>query len=151
MTTSQLTERGTRDILFALDIAAPPERVYEALTTRSGLASWWTRDAAIEPQIGAAGTFGFYGRRFVMDLRVTALAAPAHVAWAFDSPTFAGTTATFDLTPNGSGTSLLFAHRGFTDDERMASANTRWGYYMISLKRALEHGTGTPNPDDTDL
>jgi hypothetical protein len=54
----------------------------------------------------------------------------------------------FDLKPDGNDTTLLFAHRSFKNaDDEYASATTRWGYYLLSLKRYLETGKGTPNPD----
>jgi hypothetical protein len=33
---------------------------------------------------------------------------------------------------------------------RDASATTRWGFYLLSLKRYLQTGKGTPNPDDSE-
>jgi hypothetical protein len=36
-------------------------------------------------------------------------------------------------------------------DENYAAATTRWGFYLLSLKRCLETGKGSPNPEDTDL
>jgi hypothetical protein len=47
---------------------------------------------------------------------------------------------------------VLFAHRDFkASGENIASATTRWGFYLLSLKRYLETGKGTPNPEDTEL
>ena len=36
-------------------------------------------------------------------------------------------------------------------DDAYASATTRWGFYLLSLKRYLETGKGAPNPEDTEL
>lgn len=53
---------------------------------------------------------------------------------------------------HGGNTVLAFAHRGFKQaDDKYASANTRWGFYLLSLKRYLETGKGSPNPDDSDF
>ena len=49
------------DILHRLTIHAPPERVFEALTTAEGIRNWWTRDADLDARIGGAGEFCFYG------------------------------------------------------------------------------------------
>jgi hypothetical protein len=47
---------------------------------------------------------------------------------------------------------LAFAHRGFKRaDDGFAGATTRWGFYLVSLKRYLEGGQGSPNPVDADL
>jgi hypothetical protein len=43
---------------------------------------------------------------------------------------------------------LSFAHRGFkTADESYALVNTRWAYYLVSLRQYLETGKGGPHPD----
>jgi uncharacterized protein YndB with AHSA1/START domain len=54
-----------QDVMHLIKIHAPSERVYEAITTADGIRQWWTRDAAIEPKLGAAGEFGFNGKRFI--------------------------------------------------------------------------------------
>jgi hypothetical protein len=58
----------------------------------------------------------------------------------------------FALRSKEDGTVLAFAHRGFrVADEGYASATTRWGYYLLSLKHVFEGGRGTPNPDGPDF
>ena len=148
-------EKHMPDIRHLIKIRATPERVYQAITTADGIRNWWTRDASLDDKIGGAGEFGFYGHRFAITVSVAELVPSAHVGLNNVSSTrgsFDGTTIAFDLKPDGNDTMLLFAHRGFKNaDDEYASATTRWGYYLLSLKRYLETGKGTPNPDDTDL
>jgi hypothetical protein len=67
-------------------------------------------------------------------------------------PAWRGTTISFELRPQGNETTLAFAHRGFrAADDEYARPNTRWGYYLVSLKDYLEKGKGTPDPDDSDF
>ncbi|HEY7977868.1 MAG TPA: SRPBCC domain-containing protein [Rhizomicrobium sp.] len=140
------------DILHRLRIQAPPVRVFEAISTAEGLRQWWTRDAEIEARIGGSGAFGFYNRRFQPKVKVTALTAPAHLEWEVVNDAWPGRIIAFDLKPDGAGTVLNFAHRGFPDaNEAFASANTRWGFYLVSLKSHIETGKGAPNPDDLNL
>lgn len=140
------------EVLHLLKIKSSPERVYQAITTAEGIAHWWTRDATIGAEVGARGEFGFYERRFVMNLHVTELVPPIHVGWHLESPPSAGMTIAFDIRPADDGTVLAFAQRGYKEtDDNFARVNTRWGYYLISLKNYLELGAGTPNPDDTDF
>ena len=142
----------TVDIMHRLRIHAPPERVYQAITTSDDIRNWWTRDAALDAKIGGTGEFGFYNRRFVAKVKVDELTPSRHVAWEVVNSAWDGKTIVFDLQPQGSDTVLSFAHRGFKRaDEGYASATTRWGYYLVSLKQYLETGKGTPNPDDSDL
>ena len=51
------------DILHRIKIKAPPERVYEALTTEQGLADWWTKDVKI--RIDSIAEFGFNNHSLV--------------------------------------------------------------------------------------
>ncbi len=140
------------DIMHLLQINASPKRVYEAITTVDGIRHWWTRDADLDSEIGGTGEFRFsYDGPVVTKVRIDALTLPFHVAWKTLSsfrPEWAGTTLTFDLRAAGSGTALLFAHRGFAQaDDIYALTTTGWGYYLVSLQQYLETGQGAPSPD----
>lgn len=143
------------EILHLIKIRAAQDKVYQAVSTPEGIRGWWTRDAALDPKAGGSGEFGFYGHRMVIKVKVAEITPPNHVAWDSVSSTgggFDGTTISFDLKSEDGVTSVLFAHRGFkTAGEQVASATTRWGFYLLSLKHYLETGEGTPNPEDTDL
>jgi uncharacterized protein YndB with AHSA1/START domain len=136
------------DIMFSVKIHASAERVYQAITTADGIRQWWTRDAAIEPKLGAAGEFGFNGKRFVAKVTVEELNPVTRVRWKVANSAWQGNDIDFNLKADRNDSTLLFAHRGFRDDEEYASANMRWGFYLLSLKRYLQTGNGTPNPDD---
>jgi len=139
------------DIMHLMQFHTSPERVYSALTTAEGVRNWWTRDVALGSRIGETGEFGFNEHRFVITVRIEELKPPARVGWKMISgaPGWDGTTIAFDLRAEGSGTILSFAHRGFMQtNEGYASATTRWGAYLVSLKQFLETGKGAPNPDD---
>ena len=143
------------EIMHLIKIRAAQDSVYQAVSTAEGIRNWWTRDAALDPNVGGAGEFGFYGHRMVIKVEVAELTAPGHVAWHVISSTggaFDDTTISFDLSSEDGVTSLLFAHRGFeAGGNNIPSATTRWGFYLLSLKRHLETGKGTPNPEDTEL
>ena len=140
------------DIMHRIKIPALPERVYQALTTADGIRSWWTRDADLDSETDGAGEFRFYGRRFVARVRIDELSPPSRVAWSVVNAAWEGKTIQFDVEADGSDSWLSFAHRGFTQaDRNYAAATTRWGYYLVSLRRYLQTGKGMPNPDDTDL
>jgi hypothetical protein len=47
-----------REIMFAVDVDAEPSAVYEAVSTRNGLRSFWTPDADAEPTVGSEARFG---------------------------------------------------------------------------------------------
>jgi uncharacterized protein YndB with AHSA1/START domain len=143
------------EIMHLIKIRAAQDKVYQTVSTAEGIRNWWTRDAALDAKVDGTGEFGFYGHRMVIKVKVAELTPPAHVAWEDISSTgggFDGTTISFDLKSDQGITSLLFAHRGFkTGGDNIASATTRWGFYLLSLKRYLETGKGSPNPEDTEL
>ena len=46
-------------------------------------------------------------------------------------------------------TAIHFSHTGFKKaDDFYAECNTRWGFFLFSLKDYLEKGKGMPVPDD---
>ena len=140
------------DIKHLIKIRSTPERVYDAVTTADGLRHWWSRDAAIEPKVGANGEIGFYGKRFIATLTVEELRPNMLVRWRVTNEAWDGKGIEFVLRTIDSGTALAFTHSGFkAADDKYASATTRWGFYLLSLKRYLETGTGAPNPDDGDF
>jgi len=139
------------DIMHLIKIHASSERVYQAITTADGIRQWWTRDAAIEAKVGAAGEFEFYGKRFVAKVTIEELNPTTRVRWKVTNSAWPGSDIEFNLKADGNDTTLVFAHRGFSRaDEGYAGATTRWGFYLLSLKRYLETGKGTPNPDDSE-
>jgi len=74
------------------------------------------------------------------------------VRWSVTNEAWDGKEVEFVLRPNGTDTMLAFAQLGFKQpDENYAAATTRWGFYLLSLKRYFETGKGSPNPDDAEL
>jgi uncharacterized protein YndB with AHSA1/START domain len=138
-------------IMHLIKIHAASERVYQAITTADGIRQWWTRDATIEPKVGADGEFGFYGRRFVAKVTVEELNPLTRVRWKVANLAWPASDIEFNLKADGNDTTLVFAHRGFPRaDDGYASATMRWGFYLLSLKSYLQTGKGTPNPDDSE-
>jgi uncharacterized protein YndB with AHSA1/START domain len=137
------------DIMHLIRIHAPPERVYQALTTVEGVRRWWTLDADLDSRVGGAGEFRFYEGKGVTKVRIEELRPPGRVRWKTISANapggWEGTTITFDLRAEGSDTVLSFAHCGFAQaNEGYALVNTGWAYYLVSLQQYLETGQGAP-------
>jgi predicted enzyme related to lactoylglutathione lyase/uncharacterized protein YndB with AHSA1/START domain len=138
------------DILHKIEIAQSTARVYEALTTAAGLASWWTREVRTDGRVGTVSEFTFSSFA-TMRLEITALEPGKRVEWRpVDQGDWLGTTVSFALTADGpQKTTLRFGHRGWKDaSDHFAHVNTRWAFYLESLKAALETGRGRPHPQD---
>ena len=135
------------DILHRVGIKSPADKVYRALTTRDGLASWWTDDTQVEGNIIA---FRF-GERGFIDMKVLDHDQDRRVTWqVVDGPEdWIGSKVGFDLRQDGDQTVVLFGHRGWKEaSEFMHHCSTKWGSFLMSLKSAVETGKGAPFPED---
>ncbi len=143
------------DILHKVGIKARAEEVYKALTTRDGLAGWWTTNTRGEGNV-AGGAIDF---RFSVDgvemggceVKVLELAAGRQVLWqVVGGPAeWIGTRIAFELRQQGEYCIVLFKHQGWKEPvEFMHHCSTKWAIFMMSLKALVESGKGAPNPDD---
>ena len=145
---TETRQQTAADYEKTIQVQASPEKVFEALTTTSGLSAWWT------PATGsgeAGGELRFW--MHATDPCVTRVdeATPAHsVRWtvtecAFE-PDWVGTRPSFTITALGDGTSQLhFRHHGLTAEldciERCISG---WNHFIESLRQYVETGRGNP-------
>ena len=136
------------EIKHFIPIAASPEKVFAALTTQKGLASWWTADTRTEPRLGGSAEFGFSRRAVVFRMKIETLEPGRRVAWSCvgDEPNWTGTRLTWELEPDGEGTNLRFVHGNLKAlDDYWASCNSTWGELMFRLKDTLEGKSPGPH------
>lgn len=132
------------DIEHSLTLAAPPARIWPALTTVEGLAGWWSLgETVLEGDPGRLGRFTFKSRAVVTELEVITLEPPRRVMWRTlrsNAPGgWDGTTIAFDLVAEGEGTRLDFAHRGFAEEnEGYRKVTAGWAHYLNHLKQRVE-------------
>ena len=142
------------DILHRVGIKAPLNEVYKALTTRNGLAAWWTGNTQGEGKVGTALQFRFSAGGAEIggfDMKVLELKPTKRVLWqvAEGPEEWVGTTVSFDLKQSGEHVIVLFRHQGWKEPvEFMHHCSTKWAIYLMSLKALMETGRGTPNPND---
>jgi uncharacterized protein YndB with AHSA1/START domain len=128
-------------------IAVAPQRVYDALTQQDEIARWWTRDVSAKPEVGSLAEFRFRQGAAVQQWEIAELHAAERVQWMLRQgpPQWAGTSVTWQLTPDQNGTRLLFTHDGLAQvDEAYEQASGNWDYFLDSLKSYLETGSGWP-------
>ena len=133
------------DILHRVGIDAPPERVFEALSTVPGLRGWWVSEAAGSPARGGTIDFGF------CRMQVLESAPPRKVRWRCveGPPEWLGTEVSFDLAFKEGETFVLFKHAGWKEPvEFMHHCSTKWATFLLSLRDLVERGKGRPAPDD---
>jgi uncharacterized protein YndB with AHSA1/START domain len=140
------------DILHLVNVRAAPERVFAALTDRSGLAGWWTRDVQAEPRAGTIARFRF-GDHGGSDMEITALEPNRLVQWRcvnhLSGDEWIGTELSFELVARGDQTIVRFSHRRWPEaSDFLRSCSVRWALYLVSLKGFVESGQGNPWPHD---
>lgn len=130
-------------------INAPVEIVYKALTTRDGLAGWWTPETEAKPEVGSIARFTF-GSDYFKEMKVEELRPYSNVKWrclkGYES--WIGTIINFVLEPHRQGCWLLLGHEGWREyTPGFAECSYDWAMFLRSLKILCETGTGLPYPD----
>ncbi len=142
------------DILHRIGIKSSVDKVYQALSTREGLAAWWTDNTQGESKVGGALQFRFSAGGAEIggfDMKVLELEPPKRVSWqVVDGPAeWIGNKISFDLKQSGDQAIVLFKHQDWKEAvEFMHHCNTKWAIYLMSLKSLVETGQGSPNPND---
>ncbi|MFC5910161.1 SRPBCC family protein [Streptacidiphilus monticola] len=140
------------EILHRIGVQAPPEAVYDALTTVDGLAGWWTEDTDGDAGVGGVVRFRFLPGGF--DMKVLDARPGEAVLWeVVDGPEeWLGTRVEFTLKQEDGFTIVLFRHEGWREPvEFMYHCSTKWASYLLSLKKLLETGAGDPSPRDLQI
>jgi uncharacterized protein YndB with AHSA1/START domain len=145
------------DILHRVGIKSTPDAVYRALTTRDGLAAWWTDRTEGEGALGGLFTFRFVdGEREIggFDIRVLALQPGRQVLWQVvgGPDEWIGTRIRWDIRQEGDYAIVLFRHEDWREAvEFMHHCSTKWAIFLMSLKALVETGAGQPNPADVKI
>jgi uncharacterized protein YndB with AHSA1/START domain len=136
------------DYQATIRVKASPEALFEALTTVTGLAAWWS------PVTGSGEAGGEL--RFIMNapeplvIQVDEATRPTSVRWTVTDcpflPDWVGTRPAFTITPVDSGTAeLRFRHHGLNQTlECIAMCTRSWDHFMTSLRDYVETGHGSP-------
>jgi uncharacterized protein YndB with AHSA1/START domain len=140
---------ATTDYQTTVRVKAPPDTVFDAVTTTVGIAAWWN------PVTGSGETGGEL--QFMMNapdplvIHVDEATRPTTVRWTVTDcpflPDWVGTQPTFTIAPIDAETSELhFRHRGLTAELDCIDMCTRsWNHYFLtSLRDYVETGTGSP-------
>ncbi|HVA89775.1 MAG TPA: SRPBCC domain-containing protein [Chloroflexota bacterium] len=135
------------DFEATMSFKSSADAVFDALTTPSGLANWWTKVSGSGLE---GGELRFMFGDDPLSMRVDKAERPSVVRWtalAFEPlPDWEGTTISFDVSPNEHGGSRLhFQHTGMTP--RLECFNTcskGWEQYLASLVDYVDSGQGNP-------
>jgi uncharacterized protein YndB with AHSA1/START domain len=129
------------ELKHQIAIKATQDGVYAALATQTGLRGWWTADTTADEKVGGRAEFGFDRRGMVFRMTIDKLEPGKRLVWSChgDQPEWAGTVLTWDLSPEGGGTTLRFTQSGWKSASEMyAMCNSTWGELMYRLKDYVE-------------
>ncbi len=146
------------DILHRVGIKSSLDNVYTALSTRAGVAGWWTTNTQGESKVGGVLQFRFNaadGREVGgFDMKVLELHPATRVLWQVvgGPEEWIDTKISFDLKQEGDYCIVLFKHQGWKEPvEFMHHCSTKWATFLMSLKSLVETGKGDPNPHDVKI
>ena len=142
------------NILHRVGIKSSLDQVYKVLTTREGLAAWWTNNTQGESEVGCVLQFRFSaGGAEIggMEMKVLELDPAGRVLWQVvgGPDEWIGTKISWEIKQDGEYCIVLFKHQDWKEPvEFMHHCSTKWAIFLMSLKSLVETGKGSPNPDD---
>jgi uncharacterized protein YndB with AHSA1/START domain len=134
-----VTDHSTgQSICNSIWIAAPPARVFRALSEGDELGRWWPMAAEAEPRLhGKLVLVWFSGDR--LETRFDTFTAGSELSYAFYTERLR-----FDLVEKNGGTDVAIDHRCGPDAAiHVAQA---WGFLKANLKTWVEHGIDLRTP-----
>ena len=123
-------------ITFRRSLNAPPERVWEALTTQEGITSWLAVSAKVDGRKGGAVEIEFDDDQMV-DGIITRWDPTSHFAHTWIINGEFPSDVRYTLAPVGEGTELTLVHTGLPD-EMCAGYTPGWHTFMVRLAAALD-------------
>ena len=136
-------------------VEAPPEVVFEVVSSPDHLKEWWPDDAQYEPTPGSVGEIVFGDRNAdgaVVPFTVVDVRPPQRFSFRWTHPAdevaAAGNSllVTFDLTPSGGGTLLKMTETGFREmgwevavlEHQYTEHVSGWEFYLPRLASYVE-------------
>ena len=138
------------DILHRISIDADTDTVRELVSTKRGVADWWSAHPAggTDRLCGTMEIF-FGGSKPAAVMEIVEDSAE-RVVWRCleGPPPWVGTEINFRLdAQKGGGTTLVFTHAGWRESsDFMAHCSMNWSAYLTSLKKGAEGEAFTPFP-----
>ena len=128
------------DIRHLVFIKSTPEKIYAAITTQKGIASWWSVNNNAVPEEGSIFRI-FFGDSYYKEIKITELIPNKKVSWEIldAHPEWINTNIIFDISMGKNSAELRFNHsgwKGYTD--MFSQCNHHWGLFLQNLKAFAE-------------
>ena len=130
------------DIHHLVFIKSTAEKIYTAITTQQGIASWWSVNNNAKPEVGSIYRI-FFGGGYYKDIKISELIPGKKVVWDIRDahPEWLNTKVTFDISMGKDSAELRFNHSGWKEyTDMFAQCSYHWGVYLANLKSYTEKG-----------
>lgn len=129
------------DIRLDIEIDAPPEHVFKALTDPKEMERYIAQQATVELKVGGRYSFGWEsgGPIKILDLVPNELLS---YSWRFEREGEPETAVTWELAGSGGKTRLTLVHSGFDPAEPRNDYGVGWMGFLVWMKSMLESGPG---------
>ena len=128
------------DIQHLVFIKSTPEKIYTAITTQQGIASWWSVNNNANPETGSVYRISF-GGDYYKEIKVIEQIPGKRVVWdiLYAHPEWLNTKVTFDIKMGKERVELRFSHCGWREyTDMFAQCSYHWAIYLGNLKEFAE-------------
>lgn len=148
MRETTMTEQQTRSVETELEIDAPIEAVWKALTDGDEMTRWFPLEARVEPGEGGS-IYMSWKNEYDATSPITAWEENRHLATAWQMEHLPNPLVVdYHLETKGGKTVLRLVHSGFPTDETWEdfyqSVRHGWAFELRSLRQYLERHAGKP-------
>ncbi len=122
-------------------------KLYDAITKKEGLASWWTTETNGTSELGSIIEFRFT-KDYKKSMKIIGLDKNKKVEWECveGDDQWLGTKIKFELEQKENSIDVKFYHDNWKEVTNLFGiCNYHWGLYMKSLKSYIEDGKGNPH------
>jgi uncharacterized protein YndB with AHSA1/START domain len=135
-----------RTVVKEIEVAAPVETVWKALTDGTELARWFPLEASVEPGVGGKMRLS-WGPAFEATAPLTIWEPNKRYRSEHTSPSGNPVTVEFSIEARGGKTLVRMTQSGFAaasewEDEYWDSTNYGWGFMFFNLREYLERHAG---------
>lgn len=144
---SEAKQQGEkRAIVKEIEVGAPAEAVWKALTDGTELARWFPLEASFEPGVGGNVRLS-WGPGFEVTSPLTIWEPNKRFAWESAIPSGSPMTMEFSVEARGGKTLVRVTQPGFSsgsewDEEFFDSTDYGWGFMLFNLREYLERHAG---------
>lgn len=145
-----MSEKDERRVEMTLEIDAPADAVWKALTEAEELVRWFPLHAETEPRAGGRYWMS-WGGEYESESRIEIFEPESHLRTTWPSMTTEGgrpapLTVDYHLEGRGGRTALRLVHSGFGRganwDDEYEGVQTGWAFELRSLRHYLERHRG---------